>query len=52
MREEEYLSVAEQKEAVEHIEDLGGGLVDSDDDRFVLLASVVLQRCHQTMRRR
>ena len=44
------LSVAEEEEPVEHVEDLRGGLVNGDDDRLVLLAGVVLQRRHQTVR--
>lgn len=45
------LAVAKQQEPIEHVKDLRRGLVNSQDDRFVFLTRVILQRRHQTVRR-
>ena len=47
-----YLSVAEQQQAVEHVENARGRLMDGKYHRLVLLLGVVLQRRHQVERRR
>ena len=44
-----YLSVTKKQKTVEHVKDLRGRLVDCQDDRLVLLASVVLERRHQAV---
>lgn len=46
-----YLAVAQQKETVEHVEDLRRRLVNGEHDRLVLLARVVFQRGHEAVRR-